>query len=67
MFSKGGGEAMAADFKVDFLGRVPIDPTLTTLIEAEGGSFVNRFTQSQLYPIFQEISRKVVGKCGDSV
>ncbi|KND02230.1 iron-sulfur cluster assembly protein CFD1 [Spizellomyces punctatus DAOM BR117] len=66
LFSKGGGEAMAEEFKVDFLGRVPIDPTLTTLIEAEGGSFVNRFTQSSLYPIFQKITEKVTDKCESS-
>ncbi|RKO91937.1 P-loop containing nucleoside triphosphate hydrolase protein [Blyttiomyces helicus] len=66
IFSKGGGEAMAAEFHVDFLGRVPIDPTLTTLVEADGGSFVNRFTESSLYPIFREITEKVVRKCGDA-
>ncbi|KAJ3056464.1 Nucleotide-binding protein 2 [Rhizophlyctis rosea] len=63
LFSKGGGEAMAAEYNVEFLGRVPIDPQLTTLIEADGGSFVNRFTQSALYPIFKEVTEKVVRTC----
>ncbi|KAJ3292436.1 Nucleotide-binding protein 2 [Borealophlyctis nickersoniae] len=67
IFSKGGGEAMATEFNVDFLGRVPIDPGLTTLIEADGGSFVDRFTQSALYPIFKKITAKVVANCGDEV
>ncbi|KAI8908858.1 hypothetical protein PhCBS80983_g01023 [Powellomyces hirtus] len=65
IFSKGGGEAMAKEFNVDFLGRVPIDPTLTALIEAEGGTFSTRFTQSGIYPIFKDITKMVMSKCGD--
>ncbi|KAF2455460.1 cytosolic Fe-S cluster assembling factor cfd1 [Lineolata rhizophorae] len=33
VFSKGGGQAMAAEFEVPFLGRVPIDPAFVRLIE----------------------------------
>jgi Mrp family chromosome partitioning ATPase len=33
LFSKGGGQAMAADFNVPFLGSVPIDPAFVMLIE----------------------------------
>lgn len=33
VFSKGGGEAMARDFAVPFLGSVPIDPMFIRLIE----------------------------------
>jgi Mrp family chromosome partitioning ATPase len=33
VFSKGGGEVMARDFEVPFLGSVPIDPAFVTLIE----------------------------------
>ena len=33
VFSKGGGEAMALEFDVPFLGNVPIDPMLIRLIE----------------------------------
>jgi Mrp family chromosome partitioning ATPase len=34
VFSRGGGEAMAQEFKVGFLGRVPIDPQFVMLVEA---------------------------------
>lgn len=34
VFSKGGGEIMAKDFNVKFLGSVPIDPQLVMLFEA---------------------------------
>ncbi|KAK4212551.1 S-adenosylmethionine decarboxylase [Rhypophila decipiens] len=33
IFSSGGGEVMANDFKVRFLGRLPIDPQFSVLIE----------------------------------
>jgi Mrp family chromosome partitioning ATPase len=33
IFSKGGGEAMAIEFEVPFLGRVPLDPAFGVLIE----------------------------------
>ncbi|KAI9654648.1 MAG: cytosolic Fe-S cluster assembly factor cfd1 [Bathelium mastoideum] len=33
IFSKGGGEVMAKEFQVDFLGSVPIDPAFVELIE----------------------------------
>jgi len=33
VFSKGGGEIMAKDFEVPFLGSVPIDPMFLSLIE----------------------------------
>jgi Mrp family chromosome partitioning ATPase len=33
IFSKGGGEVMAAEFEVPFLGRVPLDPMFGVLIE----------------------------------
>jgi hypothetical protein len=34
VFSRGGGEAMALEFRVGFLGRVPIDPQFVMLVEA---------------------------------
>lgn len=33
IFSRGGGEAMAIEFEVEFLGRVPLDPQFTLLLE----------------------------------
>ncbi|KAH7079607.1 cytosolic Fe-S cluster assembly factor CFD1 [Paraphoma chrysanthemicola] len=33
VFSKGGGEVMARDFEVPFLGSVPIDPAFVQLVE----------------------------------
>jgi hypothetical protein len=33
VFSKGGGEVMAREFEVPFLGSVPIDPAFVQLVE----------------------------------
>lgn len=33
IFSKGGGEAMAQQWKIDFLGSVPVDPQFVMLVE----------------------------------
>ncbi|TPX35261.1 hypothetical protein SmJEL517_g02273 [Synchytrium microbalum] len=63
LFSSGGGEALATEFQVPFLGRVPLDSSLTTMVEQDGGSFVNRFKDSNLYPVFMGITQKVVSTC----
>lgn len=54
---------MAADFGVTFLGRVPIDPSFTNMVEAEGeGSYVKNFEKSNLFPVFSLIAQAIVGK-----
>ncbi|CAO3589903.1 unnamed protein product [Absidia cylindrospora] len=61
IFSSGGGESMANEYKIPFLGRVPIDPAFTSAVETEGeGSYVKTFHYSQLFPIFQTICNQVV-------
>ncbi|RUP15456.1 hypothetical protein BC936DRAFT_139602 [Jimgerdemannia flammicorona] len=63
VFSTGGGEALAGEFDITFLGRVPIDPAFVTMVEAEGeGSYVKQFEKSSLFPVFQEICDKVMAK-----
>ena len=34
IFSRGGGEVMAADFNIKFLGSVPVDPQFVVLVES---------------------------------
>ncbi|KAL2916354.1 cytosolic Fe-S cluster assembly factor cfd1 [Polyrhizophydium stewartii] len=46
LFSTGGGERLAAEQSLAFLGRVPIDPNLTTLMET--ACFAEQFKQSPL-------------------
>ena len=61
IFASGGGEAMANEYGIEFLGRVPIDPEFTTMVETDGeGSYVKSFEKSNLFPIFKTISKRVV-------
>ncbi|CAG8567028.1 5149_t:CDS:2 [Paraglomus brasilianum] len=68
LFSTGGGEAMAEEFGVSFLGRIPIDPSITTLFETNqtensaSGSLVTQYSQTNVFKIFNEITGKVINK-----
>ncbi|RIA88039.1 P-loop containing nucleoside triphosphate hydrolase protein [Glomus cerebriforme] len=69
LFSTGGGEAMAQEFGVEFLGRVPIDPSLTIMIEKSNddnatleNELIKMYTESNLYKVFNKITDKIVAK-----
>ncbi|RKP38781.1 P-loop containing nucleoside triphosphate hydrolase protein [Dimargaris cristalligena] len=69
VFSSGGGEKMAEEFNIPFLGRVPIDPSLTLMLEAGQANDFNgvpslpeRFLKSQLAPVFAEITQKLIAQ-----
>ena len=46
---------MAEEFALNFLGRVPIDPTLTAM----DTNLVTQFPTSSLFPVFEKITEKV--------
>lgn len=64
IFSSGGGEAMAGQFKVDFLGKIPIEPRFVEMIEEpskEGGdSLMIRYSDCALYTIFRGIANDLI-------
>ncbi|ORX54049.1 putative ATPase [Hesseltinella vesiculosa] len=60
IFSSGGGESMAQEYGIDFLGRVPIDPAFTMAVDSEGSSaYVHSFRKSELFPLFQGITKQL--------
>ncbi|CAG60746.1 uncharacterized protein GVI51_J01969 [Nakaseomyces glabratus] len=62
IFSKGGGESLAKQFDVPYLGNIPIDPKFVDLIENQKkmeGTLVELYEKSSLYPIYLEIMKKV--------
>ncbi|CAG8511169.1 12228_t:CDS:2 [Acaulospora morrowiae] len=61
LFSTGGGEAMAKEFGVEFLGRVPIDPSLTVMVEKQD-DLLKKYVESNLYKVLNEITDKIVKK-----
>lgn len=63
IFSKGGGENLAKEFGVPYLGNIPIDPKFVELIENQktmNSSLVELYEQSSLYPIYKEVMQKVL-------
>jgi Mrp family chromosome partitioning ATPase len=59
LFSKGGGEALASEFGVPFLARIPIDPQLTMALE-KGENFNQLFPDSTACKIFKEMTRTLI-------
>lgn len=63
IFSSGGGEKLATEFDVPYLGNIPIDPKFVELIEnqsKENETLVELYGKSSLYPIFKKIIKKVI-------
>ena len=58
IFSQGGGEALAKDFSVPFLGKIPIDPRLS-LCEDDGKHFTAAFPETQTAVAINAILEKV--------
>lgn len=68
IFSTGGGEGLCRDLGLPFLGAVPIDPALVELIENQaqekertGEDLVGLYKRTQMYPLFKEMLRKLLG------
>ncbi|KAH3661808.1 hypothetical protein OGAPHI_005986 [Ogataea philodendri] len=64
IFSSGGGEALATNLKLPFLGSVPIDPTFNELIEMQlewkdRGSLIDQYGKSALSTIFAQMGEKL--------
>lgn len=52
---------MAKEFQIEYLGRIPIDPSFTTMVETDGeGSYAKSFQKSNLFANFQTIADRVV-------
>jgi len=53
IFKSGGGEQMASQLKVPFLGRIPIDPQIVQSCDS-GRPYVQHYSQSQTAEAFKE-------------
>jgi Mrp family chromosome partitioning ATPase len=59
VFSSGGGQILADQFQVPFLGTVPIDPMLVTLIETRlDESLVDKYKECKLSELFRDITSR---------
>lgn len=59
IFSKGGGEALAQQSRVPFLGCIPIDPQLAASLE-EGKDFQTAFSQSPTLSALNSVIQKLL-------
>lgn len=64
VFGAGGGEALARETHVPFLGRVPLDPQVVLSGEA-GTPFVQRDPESPTARAFADIIRPLLKPCGE--
>ncbi|KAI8898110.1 cytosolic Fe-S cluster assembly factor CFD1 [Globomyces pollinis-pini] len=53
IFSSGGGKNLAESLSIPYFGNIPLDPTLTTLIEKS--NFVETFKLSNLFGVFSHV------------
>lgn len=58
IFSKGGGEALARQFDVPFLGNVPLDPRFIELIEKQ--NILEGYKTSDLAKVYEGIVDKIL-------
>lgn len=61
MFPKtsGGGEALAQEFQLPFLGRIPIDPNLAQTCD-EGSNFIVGFPASATTQFMIDLASKLL-------
>lgn len=64
VFSTGGGESLAIEYGLTFLGRVPLDPSYTATLDGRSpqatGTLLQDFMASPLKPVFEKIVDNVV-------
>jgi ATP-binding protein involved in chromosome partitioning len=63
VFGSGGGEAMAKDMRVPFLGAIPIDPQVVSACDA-GRSVMESMAGSETAPAFDRIIQQLVERIG---
>ena len=59
IFKSGGGERMAEDMKVPFLGRIPIDPNIVEASDS-GKPYVYHFAKSEAAKAFEEVVKPLL-------
>lgn len=60
IFNTGGGEKMAKEFNVPFLGKIPIEPAIGQSCD-KGEVFAYSYSETETGKIFSEIADKIIG------
>lgn len=56
IFSSGGGEALAKQFDLPFLGKIPIEPQFVQLIESPEHNLISDYSKCELSKLFADIT-----------
>ncbi len=64
IFKSGGGEQMAQEMNIPFLGKIPLDPAVVEAGDS-GKPFVYFYSKTQTAKIMEEIIDKLIQKKGD--
>ena len=66
IFSKGGGEKLAKELNLEFLGAIPIDPTFVDMIENQGTlkkekneTLCELYAHSKMSPLFKSVVEQI--------
>lgn len=59
VFKTGGGERIAKEMNVPFLGKIPLDPEIVSKCD-EGKAFVSNSNNSKNSSVFNEIAKKIL-------
>jgi len=65
IFKSGGGEKMAKEMKVPFLGRIPLDPSIAKACD-EGAPYIQAFAESISAQAFSRALEKLIAAMEDS-
>ena len=59
IFSSGGGETMAEDMGITFLGKIPLDPQIVKASD-DGTPFVSAFARSKTADVFKDVIKPLL-------
>ena len=62
IFHKGGGEKMAQDYSIPFLGKLPIDPSIGAAADM-GRGFLKHYGDQGTGEVFNGIAKTIMKKC----
>ena len=61
LFKSGGGEKAAEEFKIPFLGKIPIDLNMVDSAD-EGKPYISQYKNSETAQIFNKIVELILAK-----
>ena len=61
IFSKGGGEALSAELGIPFIGRIPLDPSVSQSCD-QGTSFIDSYKNSKSLEALHDFTKKFVAE-----